>query len=155
MFVLVRHAYAGEKTRWPGPDADRPLSTPGYWQARSLVPALAGIELRTLFASPTTRCHQTLLPLAAARELRIDDHPLLAVGAPLDQLFAVLESPDADGAVFCTHGEVLDALADFAATRGARWVPPASATGKGGAWIVDDHAGPVPTQQYLPPTPIS
>ncbi|RZL74150.1 MAG: phosphoglycerate mutase family protein [Rhodococcus sp. (in: high G+C Gram-positive bacteria)] len=89
MFVLVRHAHAGEENRWPGPDCDRPLSTPGYWQARSLVPALTGIELRTMSASPTTRRHQTLLPLPAARGLRIDDHPLLAVGAPLDQLLAV------------------------------------------------------------------
>ncbi|RZL74161.1 MAG: hypothetical protein EOP32_35520 [Rhodococcus sp. (in: high G+C Gram-positive bacteria)] len=67
MFVLVRHAHGG-KTSWRGPDAVRPLSTPGYWQVRSLVPALTGIELRALFASPTTRCHQTLLPLAAASD---------------------------------------------------------------------------------------
>ncbi|MDT2009450.1 hypothetical protein FXW78_46640 [Rhodococcus opacus] len=68
MFVLVRHAHGGEKTSWRGPDAVRPLSTPGYWQVRSLVPALTGIELRALFASPTTRCHQALLPLAAASD---------------------------------------------------------------------------------------
>jgi len=53
MFVLVRHAHAGEKKSWHGPDEDRPLSTLGYWQARGLVAALDGIELRALFASPT------------------------------------------------------------------------------------------------------
>lgn len=153
MFVLVRHAHAGDKTGWPGRDADRPLNTLGYWQARGLVAALNGIDIRALFASPTTRCHQTLLPLAAARGLRIDDHPLLTVGAPPDELLAVLEAPEADGAVFCTHGEVLDALAEFGRAQGSTGVPPAAATAKGGAWIVDRGAGPAPTLRYLAPTP--
>ncbi|MFD9664400.1 SixA phosphatase family protein [Rhodococcus sp. NPDC059968] len=153
MFVLVRHAHAGEKMGWHGRDADRPLSTLGYWQARGLVAALGGIELRALFASPTARCRQTLLPLAAARGLRIDDHPLLAADTPPDELLTVLEAPEADGVVFCTHGEVLDALADPARARGAVWVPPAASTAKGGAWIVDRNAGPAPTLQYRPPTP--
>ncbi|MFD6059609.1 SixA phosphatase family protein [Rhodococcus wratislaviensis] len=153
MFVLVRHAHAGEKTGWPGRDADRPLSTLGYWQARGLVAALEGIELRALFASPTTRCHQSLLPLAAARGLRVDDHPLLAADARLDELFAVLHAPGADGAVFCTHGEVLDALAEITQSTGSTCVPPAGATAKGGAWIVDCGAGPSPTRRYLPPIP--
>jgi broad specificity phosphatase PhoE len=153
MFVLVRHAHAGEKKSWHGPDTDRPLSTLGYWQARGLVAALDGIELRALFASPSSRCRQTLLPLAEARGLRIEDHPLLAVDAQTDQLVAVLEAPEADGVVFCTHGEVLDALADPARARGAAWVPPAASTAKGGAWIVDRRADPAPTLQYLPPNP--
>ncbi|UZG60441.1 SixA phosphatase family protein [Rhodococcus opacus] len=153
MFVLVRHAHAGDKTGWPGRDADRPLSTLGYWQARGLVAALDGVELRALFASPATRCHQTLLPLAAERGLRIDDHPLLAVGAPPAELFAVLHSPEVDGAVFCTHGEVLDDLAQLAQAQGSTCVPSETATAKGGAWIVDRGAGPTPTLRYLAPTP--
>ncbi|MDF3313416.1 histidine phosphatase family protein [Rhodococcus sp. T2V] len=153
MFVLVRHAHAGEKKSWHGPDADRPLSTLGYWQARGLVAALDGIELRALFASPAARCHQTLLPLAAARGLRIDDHPLLGVDASPDELLTVLSAPEVDGVVFCTHGEVLDNLAEPARSRGAVWVPPAASTAKGGAWIVDRRDGPAPTLQYLPPTP--
>ncbi|MGV9869379.1 SixA phosphatase family protein [Rhodococcus koreensis] len=153
MFVLVRHAHAGEKKNWHGPDADRPLSTLGYWQARSLVTALDGVELRALFAGPAARCRQTLLPLAEARGLRIDDHPLLGVDASPDELLTVLAAAEADGVVFCTHGEVLDTLAEPARSRGAVWVPPAASTAKGGAWIVDRHADPAPTLQYLPPTP--
>ncbi|MDT2006970.1 histidine phosphatase family protein [Rhodococcus opacus] len=118
----ARHAHAGEKKSWHGPDTDRPLSTLGYWQARGLVAALDGIELRALFAGPAARCRQTLLPLAAARGMSIEDHPLLSVDAPTDQLVAVLEAPEADGVVFCTHGEVLDALAEPARSRGAAWV---------------------------------
>ncbi|GAF45503.1 hypothetical protein [Rhodococcus wratislaviensis] len=94
------------------------------------------------------RCRQTLLPLAEARGLRIDDHPLPAVDAPTDQLVAMLEAPEADGVVFCTHGEVLDAVAEPARSRGAAWMPPAASTAKGGAWIVDHRADRAPTLQY-------
>src|SRR5690606_6291139 len=62
-----------QEKKWVGRDIDRPLSAVGYRQARGLVAALERIELRALFASPTTRCRQTLLALAAARGLRIDD----------------------------------------------------------------------------------
>ena len=48
MFVLVRHAHAGEKRSWHGPDADRPLSILGYWQAQSLVAALVGVVVNLI-----------------------------------------------------------------------------------------------------------
>ncbi|MFE5699506.1 hypothetical protein [Rhodococcus koreensis] len=73
--------------------------------------------------------------------------------APTGQLVAVLEAPEADGAVFCTHGDGLDALAEPARARGAAWVPPAASTAKGGAWIVDRGDGP--TLRDLAPTPSS
>lgn len=149
MFVLVRHAHAGSKTLWHGPDADRPLSTIGRSQADNLVAALAGIEIRALLSSPTVRCRGTLAPLAAARGLTIEDHCLLAPGAPVDQLFAALCAPDIEGTLWCTHGEVLDNLA---AHRPAR-LPPATKTAKGGAWIID-HAAPPPfTFRYIAPHP--
>ncbi|WP_016884961.1 MULTISPECIES: SixA phosphatase family protein [unclassified Rhodococcus (in: high G+C Gram-positive bacteria)] len=151
MFVLVRHAHAGKKQRWRGPDADRPLSTLGHRQARGLVAALSGIEVRALWSSPALRCRQTLMPLAAARGLRIDLHPLLAIGAPTDELFALLSAPGVDGAVFCTHREVLDALAEFARTQGSTCVPRAATTAKGGAWVVDRTADPAETLRYIAP----
>ncbi|CAG7623163.1 SixA phosphatase family protein [Rhodococcus opacus] len=151
MFVLVRHAHAGKKQRWRGPDADRPLSTLGHRQARGLVAALSGIEVRALRSSPALRCRQTLMPLAAARGLRIDNHPLLAIGAPTNELFALLSAPDVDGAVFCTHREVLDALAEFARAQGSTCVPRAATTAKGGAWVVDRTADPAETLRYIAP----
>ncbi|REE75573.1 phosphohistidine phosphatase SixA [Rhodococcus wratislaviensis] len=153
MFVLVRHAHAGEKKKWDGPDADRPLSPLGHDQAHGLVAALRGIEIATLFSSPTTRCRQTLLPLAEAVGLRVADHPLLAPDATPDELFALLHGPEADGAAFCTHGEILNALAEFARSRGAPDAPPSGATAKGGVWFVDCGAGPPPTLRYLAPIP--
>ncbi|MFC9557697.1 SixA phosphatase family protein [Rhodococcus sp. NPDC056960] len=153
MFILLRHAHAGDKKNWDGPDADRPLSMLGDQQAQGLVEALTGIEVAVLFSSPTTRCRQSLLPLADERGLSVEDHPLLGPDASPEELFAVLHAPGADRTVFCTHGEVLNALAEFARTRGTPGVPPSGATAKGGAWFVDCAAGVPPTLRYLAPAP--
>ncbi len=56
MFVLVRHVHAGEKRGWHGPDADRPLSILGYWQARGLVAALDGIVVNIDWHDSYIRC---------------------------------------------------------------------------------------------------
>lgn len=149
----MRHAHAGDKTRWRGADADRPLSTLGQRQARSLVAALRGIELHTLFSSPTARCRDTLLPLAVARDLPIQDHPLLAPDASGDELFAALHTPDLDGMLWCTHGEILDALAAIARANGHPGVPPGPTTGKGGAWVVDRGSCRSGEFRYIAPVP--
>ncbi len=124
MFVLVRHAHAGNKALWHGPDADRPLSIVGRRQA-------------------------------AARGLTVEDHCLLAPGAPVDRLFAALCAPDIDGTLWCTHGEVLDDLAATAPTHRSARVPPTTKTAKGGAWIIDPAAPPPFTFRYIAPDPTS
>jgi hypothetical protein len=37
MLLLVRHAHAGDKSRWQGPDSLRPLSPAGQAEAAGLV----------------------------------------------------------------------------------------------------------------------
>src|SRR6266508_3359874 len=69
MRALVRHADAGNKRDWSGPDAERPLSEEGWEQAAGLVDLLAGLRIERLLTSPLLRCRQTLEPLAAALEL--------------------------------------------------------------------------------------
>ncbi len=92
MFVLLRHAHAIAQQSWHGPDAHRPLSALGQKQAAGLVATLTGIELRVLYCSPTTRCLDTLGPLAAAHDLPIHEHPLLAPDAAADELCAALDT---------------------------------------------------------------
>ncbi|MGW4339239.1 histidine phosphatase family protein, partial [Rhodococcus koreensis] len=81
MFVVVRHAHAVGKATWRGAETNRPLSPLGRRQASGLVAALDGIELHTLFSSPTARCRDTLGALAADRVLPVQDHWLLAPDA--------------------------------------------------------------------------
>ena len=148
MFVLLRHAHAISKKSWSGPDAHRPLSELGRQQAAGLVTTLTGVELRVLYCSPTTRCLDTLAPLAAAHGLSIHEHPMLAPDAAADELRAALESIALAGTLWCTHGETLTALAALTHTDGTRPFPIGD-TAKGGAWLLDAHT-PV---RYIDPDP--
>jgi phosphohistidine phosphatase SixA len=137
MRVLVRHADAGDKRDWTGPDAERPLSTEGWEQAVALVDLLAGLRIERLLTSPALRCRQTLEPLAAA--IGLDPQPLdeLAVDADVHRLVAILQELRTDQAVLCTHGEVLQEL--FGQLRAGAMLqgqaePPWE---KGSAWVLE------------------
>ncbi|MFC9763258.1 SixA phosphatase family protein [Rhodococcus jostii] len=148
MFVLLRHAHAIGKQNWNGPDTHRPLSVVGRNQAVGLVDTLTGVELRVLYCSPTTRCLDTLAPLAAAHGLAIHEHPLLAPDAAADELGAALDIVDLTGTLWCTHGETLTALAACTRTDGTRAFP-IGHTAKGGAWLLNAHTPP----RYIDPDP--
>ncbi|MEV6298581.1 NUDIX hydrolase [Actinoplanes sp. NPDC051861] len=64
--ALVRHAHAGERKKWAGPDPLRPIDPRGQRQAERIAEALATFRPRRLVAAPPLRCKQTLEPLAAA-----------------------------------------------------------------------------------------
>ena len=72
MLLFVRHADAGAKGSWDGPDALRPLSPMGRRQAEGLVVRLEDYPVDRILCSPTARCHQTVQPLAGDRLLRIE-----------------------------------------------------------------------------------
>lgn len=148
MFVLVRHADPVAESAWPGLGSDRSLSTRGARQSVHLVDVLADVPLTALFSSPTLRCRQTLQALSVARYLPIVDHPLLTVDASVDRLlFTVTRS--VDGALWCTHGEVFDRVAEVAAEGGHAGFLPAATTAAAGVWLVDPGRDP----RYLAPIP--
>jgi 8-oxo-dGTP pyrophosphatase MutT (NUDIX family) len=62
--ALVRHAHAGERKKWAGPDPLRPIDPRGQQQADRIARALATFRPRRLVAAPPLRCTQTLEPLA-------------------------------------------------------------------------------------------
>lgn len=63
---LLRHAHAGDPTKWHGPDFDRPLSARGREQAARLGTLLAatGFAPDAIIASPRVRALQTAELLA-------------------------------------------------------------------------------------------
>ena len=83
MLLLVRHAHAGDKTRWQGPDRLRPLSLAGQAEAAGLVVRLEDYPIWRILTSPTLRCQQTVEPLARDRRLRIEPEVTLGVDADL------------------------------------------------------------------------
>jgi 8-oxo-dGTP diphosphatase len=104
---LVRHAHAGNKSRWRGPDRARPLSARGRLQALGLVDQLQDRPIRRVLSSPADRCRQTIDPLARQRGLVIEPSEALAVDALGAQVLELLEDPAMHQAVLCTHGEVI------------------------------------------------
>jgi 8-oxo-dGTP diphosphatase len=105
---LVRHGKAGERRLWQGDDIDRPLSAKGWKQAEALADRLAEQPVSTLHSSPYVRCIQTLEPLAARLGRSIEADPRLAEEQPVTPVLALLAGAP-DGAVLCSHGDIIPA----------------------------------------------
>lgn len=130
--LLVRHARAGRRSEWVGPDADRPLDERGRAQAQGLVPLLGAHSPAHLLAAPPLRCRETLAPAGqalgrAVHETRWlgDDH--VDVRRDVARLLAAA----ADGPVVaCGQGGSVPALA------GALLGRPLEPPRKGEVWTV-------------------
>ena len=73
--VLVRHASAGKRGAWSGPDATRPLDPDGLAQARRLADELALYAPTRLVSASPQRCVSTLTPLSMAVDVPIEVDP--------------------------------------------------------------------------------
>ena len=136
MLLLVRHADAGVKGSWDGPDALRPLSPMGRRQAEGLVVSLEDDPVDRILCSPTARCHQTVQPLAGDRLLRIERIAALGVDAsPADVLGLVLDR-QLRNAVLCTHGETIGRLLPRFAIDGLAAAAPLQWP-KGSTWLLE------------------
>ncbi|MEO6885636.1 MAG: NUDIX hydrolase [Jatrophihabitantaceae bacterium] len=118
LIVLVRHAKAGKRTEWRGPDALRPLDVAGSRQALALAPFLAHFAPTRLIAADPTRCIQTLEPTANAQGLPIqiapefaDEHYLTSSGATQTALFALAKPGEVS--VVCSQGVTIPSLIDL------------------------------------------
>ncbi|MDF2979871.1 MAG: hydrolase [Actinomycetospora sp.] len=108
--LLVRHALAGRRSEWAGPDAERPLVDEGRVQAQKLAALFARFGVDALYAVPKTRCRQTLAPYAEATGLAVHDVPELGDGAVArddEPARATLEALAAGGATaaVCAQGD--------------------------------------------------
>jgi 8-oxo-dGTP diphosphatase len=144
--LLVRHAKAGSRYRFEGPDSERPLTEKGLAQARRLAAILSGMPrpVRRAVSSPAARCRQTIEPLAAASGVAVDDVDWLSEGAePLpafDELRRMAyESDAADGSggpvAACSHGDVIWGVLDRLARDGVDLGEQPDAP-KGGVWVI-------------------
>lgn len=116
--MLLRHASAGDRRHWSGPDRERPLDDKGVEQARLLVEPLAALGVTAIVSSPYVRCTQTVEPLALELELEIERSDALAEGAPRDAALRLAEAAG-PGAVLCTHGDVIEAVLEAGLKKGA------------------------------------
>ena len=115
---VVRHAKAGSRHKWEGDDRQRPLSNAGWRQAEGIARRLADEKVTSLWSSPFRRCVETLEPLAAHAGLEIAADDRLAEAAALSEVLDLLRAAG-DGAVLCSHGDVVPDIVDGLIRRGA------------------------------------
>jgi 8-oxo-dGTP diphosphatase len=114
---LVRHAKAGERRLWEGDDLHRPLSPKGWKQAELLASRLTALDVSTLHSSPYVRCVQTLEPLADRLDAKVEIDPRLSEEVHYEPMLEMLaEVPD--GAVMCSHGDMIPATISALERRG-------------------------------------
>ena len=155
--LLVRHAKAGSKSDWDGPDELRPLDGKGRRQAAQLAEVLPSFCPVELLSAERVRCRETLAPLAERTGLDVRPLPELgeeqyaadpgAALAAVERLLAPREQPGV--AVVCSQGgaipSVLAALGvRFAGVAGALH-PPAA---KGSTWVLAGRPGELSADYY-------
>jgi 8-oxo-(d)GTP phosphatase len=138
---LVRHAHAGERKKWSGDDALRPIDADGRTEADGLGVLLSLFDPARLFAATPLRCKQTLQPLADRLGLPIVIDSAFAEPADLDELPAKVkvaasrlgELRDGGTAGICSQGKVIPPLlaALLGAEDSARYKTP-----KGTGWLL-------------------
>jgi 8-oxo-dGTP diphosphatase len=125
--VLVRHAGAGQRGNWPGPDVERPLDEAGRADAEALCRLLGGFGPLRLVSAEPARCVQTIERLGeVALDGRFDEDadPAQAVTAlrgllpPAAPAAAARPAAAADSAahpaaplpVVCSQGKLIPPL---------------------------------------------
>jgi 8-oxo-dGTP diphosphatase len=148
MILLVRHARAGKRSDWRGPDRKRPLETIGAAQAVRLAKVLAQFRPDRIVSADLERCVETMQPLADHLALPVRIEPAFADDAFVD-------SPDATedallalakpgrSTVVCSQGLTIPGLVDRLG-RGVR----ESDTKKAAFWGLSIVDGTVVSMDY-------
>jgi 8-oxo-dGTP diphosphatase len=149
---VVRHAKAGVRGTWRGPDEERPLTRRGRRQAHRLVDRFAGLDVGRVISSPLVRCVQTLEPLVRARGIELELAPELAEDEHVSEAVALVRGLPAVPTVLCSHGSEIEAMigafeADGAVVEGARGIA------KGSVWVLDRRDDHILSARYLPAPP--
>jgi 8-oxo-dGTP diphosphatase len=155
--VLLRHASAGERADFSGPDELRPLDRRGRAQARRLAEVLPAFGPVELLSADRVRCRQTLEPLA--ERLGLDVGQATELGeeeydadpqAGLSLVDKLLEPRDRPGVtVVCSQGGAIPSTLMALGVRwqgaaGALWPPSA----KGSFWVLGGRPGALVADYY-------
>ncbi len=146
---LVRHAKAGDRAAWDGDDAGRPLSHAGQRQAKALAARLSKKGATVLYSSPYARCIETLEPLAA--ELGTDVHveKRLGEGTAFEEVLELIADIE-DGAVLCSHGDVIGDVISALHRRGMEVDTPVEWR-KASVWVLRRKGDRVTRGKVWPP----
>jgi 8-oxo-dGTP diphosphatase len=153
--LLVRHARAGSRSNWTGPDEERPLDERGMEQARRLADVLPLFGPTEVLTADRVRCRQTVTPLADRLGLPVGTAPELGEEefqadprAALEVVRRLLEPRAEPGVtVVCSQGGAIPSLlmALDVEWPGTREFPPAA---KGSVWALGGRPGALSADYY-------
>lgn len=147
---LVRHAKAGERRLWEANDVDRPLSKKGWKQSEAVGKRLERLRPTELVSSPYVRCIQTLEPLGHRLQQSITVEPRLAEDEPVEPVLDLLREAT-DGAVLCSHGDIIPAAILALKAAGTEVRTPVDWR-KGTVWVLKrNKRGAIVTATVWPP----
>jgi 8-oxo-dGTP diphosphatase len=132
---LIRHAKAGSRAKWVGPDELRPLTKSGREQADRFVELLGGEPVARVLSSPYVRCVQTVEPLARKLGLPVETVGALAEAGPFEPVLGLLAGLP-DHSVLCSHGDLIPDTLDALMRRGTE-VTGEPDFRKGSWWILE------------------
>lgn len=134
---LVRHASAGDRSRWSGDDLDRPLDERGAEQARRLADHLGEAPIRAVWSSIAARCVDTVAPLADRLGVPVETRRELTEGARHGDLFELVRSAATEEGdlVMCSHGDLIPEVLNRLLREGMR-VTGTRGCAKGSVWTL-------------------
>jgi 8-oxo-dGTP diphosphatase len=147
---LVRHATAGDRSKWIGNDIRRPLTKSGERQAAAIAARLAPRGIDRVLSSPYDRCTLTMVPLSKLTGAPIEVTDTLSEEADLDATWDLIESLIGYNAVLCSHGDVIPAMVNRLMWAGLS-IESRFYCSKGSTWEVEVDGGKFTTGTYVPP----
>lgn len=154
--LLVRHATAGNRSEWTGPDAKRPLDEGGHEQADALVWLLTRFDIREVISAPPLRCVQTVEPVSAAVGLSIRLEKVVSEDGYYGREDEAIElirnvGTGGTGSVVCSQGGVIPDLLEHLAKRDKYSPPDPLVSKKGSVWSLTFSDDRLIDAEYFPP----
>lgn len=150
MIALIRHADAGDRSRWRRDDRERPLTAKGRRQAERLPASLSRAAWIRVLTSPYQRCRETVAPLARGLGLPLEDQALLSEGTPADRALELLAQLAGTDAALCSHGDVIGGILRQLAADGIVPLHELKLP-KASTWLLEQRGPAVVAARYLPP----
>jgi 8-oxo-dGTP diphosphatase len=147
---LLRHAAAGDRSKWDGDDVKRPLTKKGNRQADQIALALADADIDRIVTSPYKRCVQTVEPIAKITGASIETSSALSEEADIDEAYQLVDSCVGYNAVICSHGDVIPAVINRMMWAGLD-LESRFYCSKGSIWEIDVEHGQFSVGRYVPP----
>ncbi|CRK58731.1 Hydrolase MutT1 [Alloactinosynnema sp. L-07] len=151
--LLVRHAHAGNKAEWDGPDDERPLSPQGLAQRAVLDELLPLFGPTQVHATPKVRCFETVAPLADRLGVAIVPEPVMSEashqGYPACAVTRLLEIAALGApAVVCSQGGVIPDVVEHLGKESGMELGLVSSR-KGSVWVLSFLAGVLVSAHYI------